>query len=116
MTAGLLFKESQLGLDSNLLNLQEQKEIIVFDTRELARLKAHEEYTIRNAAALKIISLNNLITALSAKEWKALVHYKKRKYDGAVPIAKKDLLERYEAICFHADQTIKTYLSSFGHK
>ena len=77
VTAGLLFKEYQLGLDSNVLNLQEQKGIIVFDTRELVRLKAHEEYTIRNAAALKIISLNNQISALSAKELKALVHYNK---------------------------------------
>ena len=42
LTAGLLFKASQLGLDSNVLNSQERKEIIVYDTRELARLKAVE--------------------------------------------------------------------------
>ena len=67
VTAGLLFKESQLGLDSNVLNLQERKERIVFDTRELARLKALEEYTMRKAAALKILALNKPITALSVK-------------------------------------------------
>ena len=43
MTAGLLFKASPLGLDSNVLNLQERKEKIVYDTRELAWLKAVEE-------------------------------------------------------------------------
>ena len=40
VTAGLLFKSSQLGLASNMINSKEWKERIVFDTRELARLKA----------------------------------------------------------------------------
>ena len=40
VTAGLLYKASQLGLDSNVLNPQDRKERIVFDTRELAQLKA----------------------------------------------------------------------------
>ena len=116
MASGLLFEASQLGLNSNVLNLQERKEIIVFDTRELARLKALEEYTMRKAAALKILVLNDPITALSVEELKALVHYSKIKYDGAVSSAKKDILERCEAICFRADQTLETYLSSFGHQ
>ena len=98
VTARLLFKASKLGLDSNVINLQEQKERTVFDTRELARLKAREEYTMRKSAALKIIVLNKTINALNLKELKALVHYKKRKDDGAVPSAKNDLLEKYEAI------------------
>ena len=67
---------SQLGLDIILINLQEQKEIIVFDTRELARLKALEEYTTRKAAALGILALNKTITALSMKELKSPVQYK----------------------------------------
>ena len=33
MIAGLLFKASQIGLHSNVLNSQEQKEIIVSDAR-----------------------------------------------------------------------------------
>ena len=88
----------------------------MFDTRELARLKALEEYTMRKAAALKILALNKPITDISMEAFKALVHYKKRKYDGAVPSAKKDILERCEAICFRADQTLETYLSSLGHQ
>ena len=116
MTAGLLFKASHLGLDSNVLNSHERKERIVLDTRELARLKALEEYTMQKAVALKILALNKPITYLSVKELKALVHYKKIKYNGAVPSAKKDLLERYESICFHAYQTLETYLSSLGHQ
>ena len=67
MTAGILFKASQLGLDSNVINLQDRKERIVFDTRELALLKALEEYTMRKAAALKTLALTKLITALSVK-------------------------------------------------
>ena len=78
--------------------------------RELARLKALEEYTMRKAAGLEILSLNKPITDLSVKELKALVHYKKRKDDGAVPSSKKDILEGYEAICFRADKTLETYL------
>ena len=88
----------------------------MFDTRELARLKALEEYTIRKAAALDFFSLDKPITDISVKELKALVHYKKRKDDGAVPSAKKDILETYEAICFRSDQTLETYLSSLGHQ
>ena len=42
------------------------------------------------------------------------MYYKKRKDDGAVPSAKKDLLERHDAICFRKDQTLETYLTSFG--
>ena len=71
---------------------------------------------MRKAAALKIISLNKPITSLSVKELKALVRYKKIKDDGAVPTAKKGLLEMYEAICFRAYQTLETYLSSLGHQ
>ena len=85
MADGILFKASQLGLDSTVLNFQEQKERIVFGTRELARLKALEKYTMRKAAALEILVLNNPINDLSVKELKALMHYKKRKDDGAVP-------------------------------
>ena len=89
MTAGLLFKASQLGLDSNVLNSQERKERIVFDTRELARLKALEEYSIQKATALKILAPNKPNTDLSVKELKALVHYEKRKEDGSVPSANR---------------------------
>ena len=116
VTARLLFKASQLGLDSNVLNPQDRKKRIVFDTRELARLKALEEYTMWKATALKNLALNKPITALSMKELKALVHYKKRKDEGAVPSANKDILERCEAICFRADQTPEAYLSIFGHQ
>ena len=71
---------------------------------------------MQKAAAFEIIALNNLIAALSVKELKALVHCKKIKDNVAVPITKKDLLERYEAICSHEDQTLETYLSSLGHQ
>ena len=110
MKSGLLFKASQLGLASNVLNSQERKEIIVHDTRELARLKAVEEYTMRKATALKIIALKKPIADLGVKELKALMHNKKRKCDGAVPTSKKYLVGRYEAIFCHADQTLNTYL------
>ena len=110
VAARLLFKASQLGLDSNVINLKERKERIVFDTRELARLKALEEYTMRKAAALKSLALKKPIAALGVKELKALVHHKKRKCDGAVPTSKKGLVGRYEAICCRADQTLETYL------
>ena len=92
VTSGILFKASQLGLDSNVLNSQERKERIVHDTRELAVLKAVKEYTMRKATALKILALKNPIAALGVKELKALVHYKKIKCDGAVPSAKLDIL------------------------
>ena len=116
MTAGLLFKASQLGLDIDVLNSQERKERIVHDTRELLRLKAVKEYTMRKDTSLKILALKNLIDALGTKELKALVQYKKRKCYGAVPTSKKDLVGRYEDICYLADQTLETYLSSIGHQ
>ena len=99
VTAGLLFKASQLGLGSNVLNFQERKEIIVFGTRELAWLKAVGEYTMWKAAALDILALNNPFAALGMKELKAHVHYKKIKDHGAVPGTEKDILESYKAIC-----------------
>ena len=80
------------------------------------RLKAPEEYTTRKAADIEIIALNKPINDISVKELRALVHYKKRKYDRAVPSTKNDILERYEAICFRADQTLETCLSRFGHQ
>ena len=52
VTDRFIFKASQLGLDSNVLNLQEQKERIVFDTRDLARSKAVKEYTMQKATSL----------------------------------------------------------------
>ena len=116
VTAGLLFKSSQLGLASNVLKFQERKERIVFDAKELARLKPVEEYTMRKAAALKILSPNKPISALGVKESKVIVHYKKRKDDEVVPSTKKYILERYEAIYCRANQTLETYLSSVGHQ
>ena len=71
---------------------------------------------MRKAAALKSLALNNPITALSVNEFKDLVNYKKIKDGGAVPSAKKDPLEMYAAIYFHADQTLETYLSIFGNQ
>ena len=71
---------------------------------------------MQRAAALDILALKKPMTALSVKELKALVHYKKRKYYGAVPSAKKDLLERCDTIFFFADQTLETYLSRFGNQ
>ena len=88
----------------------------MFDTRELAWLKALEEYTIRKDAALKILSLNKPITDFSVNKLKSLVQYRKRKDDGAVPIAKKDLLEMYDLIYLRTDQTLNTYPSSIGHQ
>ena len=58
-------------------------------------MKVLKEYTMRKAAALEILALNKPITALSVKKLKSLVNYKKIKDDGAVPSAKKDILERY---------------------
>ena len=52
VTSGILFKSSQLGLDSNVLNFQERKERIVFDTSDLERLKAVEEHIMWKVAAL----------------------------------------------------------------
>ena len=116
VTAGLLFKSSQLGLDSNVLNLQEHKERIVYDTRDLARLKAVEKYTMRKATALKILAMKKPIAALGVKELKAFVNYKKRKCDGAEPTSKKDIVRRHEAICCRVYQTLNTYLSSIVHQ
>ena len=79
-------------------------------------MKAVEEYTMRRAAALKMLALKKPIAALGVKELKALVHYKKRKCDGSVPTSKKDLVGRYDTICCRADQTLNTYLSSIGHQ
>ena len=71
---------------------------------------------MRKDTALKILALKKPIAALGVKELKALVQYKNRKCDGAVPTSKKDLVGRYEDICYRADQTVETYLSSIGHK
>ena len=116
MTAGILFKASQLGLDSDVLNSQERKKRIVHGTWELVQLKAVKEYTMRKATALKNFALRKPIAAIGVKELKALVHYKKRKCDGAVPTSKKDIMGRYESICYLEDQTLETYLSSIGHQ
>ena len=71
---------------------------------------------MRKAAALRILAQKKPIAALGVKELKALVHYKKRKCDGAVPTSNKDLVGRYEDICGREDQTLETYLSSIGHQ
>ena len=71
---------------------------------------------MRKAAALKILSLEKPIAALGVKELKALVHYRKIKCDGALPTSKKDLVGRYEDICYRADKNLNTYLSIIGHQ
>ena len=71
---------------------------------------------MRKAVSLRILALKKPISALGVKELKALVHYKKRKCDGAVPTSKNDLVGRYETICCRADQILNTYLSSIRHQ
>ena len=88
----------------------------MFDTRELSRLKEVEDYTMRKAAAFEIIALNKPIADLDVNKLKAIVNYNKRENYGAVPITKKYLLERYDATCCRADQTLETYLSSVGRQ
>ena len=71
---------------------------------------------MRKATALKILAPKKPIADLGIKELKALVHYNKRKCDGAVTTAKKDLVGRREPICCRVDQKLETYLSSIGHQ
>lgn len=114
-TAGLLFKASQLGLDNEVLNSQERKERLMSDLKELGKVKATEEYNTRKRRALEVLALNKAVADLGVKHLKALVHYKKRKDDAAVPSAKNALVARYNATCHRPEQSLVTYLSSVGH-
>ena len=115
MTAGKIFRSGKTGLDKEVLVLQEEKEEALIRNRNSAIDKATAEFAKRMAAATAVIVLNKPVKTLKILELKAVVHFKKRKGDKAIPSTKPELLIRYKYMIHHSNQTIADYLVDSGH-
>ena len=73
--------------------------------------KANKEFDTYQSAALLAMSKKKLPDKMSVRDLKAIVRYKKRKGDGAIPATKPLLLERYEASVGREDQTRAQFIA-----
>ena len=115
MTAGFLFKYGHVVLDVEVLVLAEEKEQEVMSARDEQHTNLIAEYIGRKDAATIVIAKNRPVEIMKNDELKAVIHYKKRKGDKAVPMTKSELRTRYNATIDRNEQTMATYLLDAGY-
>jgi hypothetical protein len=114
MTAGVLFKSGQVVLDSSLLEYMEQKEDENIRKRRESVNRATAEYHTMKAAAEIVITLNLPMVNLTNPQLKAVVKYKKRKGDAALPSTKVALAQRFLDTIDRGEQSLQEFLGDAG--
>ena len=111
LTAGSLFRSNRVALDSEVLEYLEEKEAESVRKNKNNLIKANKEFDTYQSAALLAMSNKKSPDKMSVKDLKAIVRYKKRKGDAAIPATKLLLLERYEASVGREDQTRAQFIA-----
>jgi len=111
ITAGTLFKCGKVVLDDELLILQEEKEEAAQRSREEIREKQVREYESRQKSALSVLQSTKTKEQLTSAELKAVVLWKKRKGDKALPTTKALLLEQFDETIDRPDLTVAEFLA-----
>ena len=114
LTAGVMYKIEKVQLDADVLRIQEEKERLAEVAKQANREKFRKEFTTRKAAAEKVLSTGKEAEKLTNSELKALVLWKKRKGDKAVPTNKAAMLCRLQETMGRHDLTVDEFLVEFG--
>ena len=115
MSAGSIYKCCHPLLDAEVLQLAEEKEQQMLNARDARRATLISEFETRKAAAIAVMQKNLPFEQMKNGELKAVVQYKKRKGDKAVPTTKQELRNRYRETVDRSDQILDTYLLELGH-
>ena len=83
--------------------------------RDERRTNLIAEYIGRKDAAKIVLTKNRPAEMMKNDELKAVIHYKKRKGDKAVPMTKSEMRTRYNKMIDRNEQTMATYLLDAGY-
>ena len=114
LTGGTMFKSDHIVLDEVILKYREEKEQQKVDQKEGIIRKAINEYNNRKLAYDAVISSNVVEEKYKGEQYKAIIHFKKRKADKAVPQRLADLKQRYHEIKGRDILTLRQFLTDRG--
>jgi hypothetical protein len=109
-TAGSLFKANRVAIDSELLEYMEEKEAEVVRIKQASINKHTNEFLTNKSRAEEVLAGNKQPEVMINPELKALMKWKKRKGDDAIPSTKSLLLQRYLETMSRSDQTLAQFL------
>jgi hypothetical protein len=113
-TAGSLFKANRVAIDSELLEYMEEKELESVRKQQATINKHTTEYLTNKGRAEIVFATKKQPEVLLIAELKAVVKWKKRKGDAAIPSTKSLLLQRYVETINRPDLTLAQFLEDSG--
>ena len=114
LTGGVMFKCNHIVLDEDILKYRESKEKEKVDQKEGIIVKAIEEYKSRKLAYDNVMNGNVTKQRYKAEHYKAIIHFKKKKADKAVPQLISQLKQRYRDIKDRTIFTLQEFLTDRG--
>jgi hypothetical protein len=116
LTGGALFKVRHIALDKEVLTLREAKEQEKTDEQDQIIKNAVDEYKKCKGEYEKVQNSPKTADNYVGLDFKAIIHYKKRKGDPAVPSNVPQLRAGYEETKGRANLTLETYLADRGYE
>jgi hypothetical protein len=113
-TAGSLFKSNRVTIDSEVLEYMEEKELELVRKQHASISKHTGEYLTNKDKAELVFATKKQPKVLSNAKLKAVVKWKKRKGDAAIPSTKSLLLQRYLVTIQRIDLTLEQFLEESG--
>ena len=119
MTAGFILKNGHIVLDNEVLEIVAEKQKAAVFAKERSRAKSIEECKTHKKEALAVLLSSQTeeeVKKTKNDELKAVVIFKKRKGDDAMPTTKIELINRYNATVARPDLLLGAYLIDVGHE
>ena len=113
-SAGSLFKANRVAIDAEVLEYMEEKEKEVVRMRGVSISKHTNEFLTNKKRAEQVLASNKKPDVMINSELKAIVKWKKRKGDDAIPSTKPLLIQRYSETMERPDQTLEQFLEENG--
>jgi hypothetical protein len=113
-TAGSLFKANRVAIDSEVLEYMEEKELEAVRKQDASISKHTNEFLTNKDRAELVFASKKEPEVMLIAELKAVVKWKKRKGDNAIPSTKPLLLQRYVDTIQRMDLTIAQFLEEQG--
>jgi hypothetical protein len=113
-TAGSLFKANRVAIDSELLEYMEEKEEEAVRVKHATIIKHTNDYLTNKKRGEEVLASNKKPEAMINSELKAVVKWKKRKGDDAIPSTKPLLIQRCTDTMERIDQTLTQFLEENG--
>ncbi len=113
-TAGSLFKSNRVAIDDEVLEYMEEKEQEAVRKQHASISRHTNEYLTSKDRAELVFASKKKPEVMFIVELKAVVKWKKRKGDNAIPSTKALLLQRYVETSQRPDLTLAQFLDETG--